>query len=67
MITKQAKVKDGDKIRVFDPMEVFSFSDYYSKVLCDNRIKSVKWVVTKEEAGLFERVANRARGVRSEV
>lgn len=61
------RVLDGHEIRLFDPMEVYSFSDDDLRVLCEIPIKCGNGEGTKEEACLFERVANKARGVRSEV
>ncbi|KAK1429686.1 hypothetical protein QVD17_11901 [Tagetes erecta] len=55
------------EIRLFDPMEIFSFSDEDLKVLCENEIKHGAGDDTKTEANLFVRVANRARGVRAEL
>ncbi|KAK1427988.1 hypothetical protein QVD17_16788 [Tagetes erecta] len=61
------RVKDGTEWRLFDPMEVFSFSDDDLKILCENPIRFGAGAETKKEAALFERVANRARRIRSEV
>jgi len=59
--------KDGSEWRLFDPMEVFSFSDEDLKILCENPIRVGAGAETRKEAALFERVANRARGIRSEI
>jgi len=48
-------------------MEVFSFSDDDLKILCENQIKYEAGADTKKEAALFERVANRARGISTEI
>ncbi|KAK1406524.1 hypothetical protein QVD17_41922 [Tagetes erecta] len=61
------RIKAGDELRLFDPMEVFGFSDDDLKILCENPIKSEAGAETKKEAALFERVANKARGIRSKV
>ncbi|KAK1428022.1 hypothetical protein QVD17_16847 [Tagetes erecta] len=60
-------VKDGTEWRLFDPMEVFGFSDDDLKILCENPIRVGAGAETKKEAALFERVANWARGIRPEV
>jgi len=60
-------IKDGSEWRLFDPMEVFGFSDDDLKILCENPIRTGAGADTKKEAALFERVANRARGIRAEV
>jgi len=59
--------KDGAEWRLFDPMEVFGFSDEDLKILCENPIRVGAGADTRREAALFERVANRARGIRAEV
>ncbi|KAK1428031.1 hypothetical protein QVD17_16858 [Tagetes erecta] len=61
------RVMDGTEWRLFDPMEVFGFSDEDLKILSENPIRSGAGAETEKEADLFERVANRARGIRSEV
>lgn len=48
-------------------MEVYNFSDDDLEVLCENEISVVTWAEIREEASLFERVPNKARGARSEV
>ncbi|KAK1406103.1 hypothetical protein QVD17_41389 [Tagetes erecta] len=55
------------EIRLFDPMEVFSFCDEDLKVLCENRIKHGAGDDTRIEANLFVKVANKARGIRAEL
>ncbi|KAK1424682.1 hypothetical protein QVD17_20017 [Tagetes erecta] len=52
---------------MFDPMEVFGFSDEDLKILCENPIRVGAGADTRKEAALFERVANRARGIQAEV
>jgi len=59
--------EDRLEIRLFDPMEVFSFCDEDLKVLCEIEIKHGAGDDTKNEANLFMRVANKARGVRAEL
>jgi len=61
------RVKDGSEWRLFDPMEVFGFSDDVLKILCENLIRVGAGADTRKEAALFKRVANRARGIRAEV
>ncbi|KAK1428222.1 hypothetical protein QVD17_17051 [Tagetes erecta] len=58
---------DRPEIRLFDPMEVFSFCDEDLKVLCENRIKHGAGDDTAAEANLFVKVANKARGIRAEL
>ncbi|KAK1431438.1 hypothetical protein QVD17_07897 [Tagetes erecta] len=59
--------EDRPEIRLFDPMEVFSFCDEDLKVLCENRIKHGAGNDTAAEANLFVKVANKARGIRAEL
>jgi len=59
--------EDRPEIRLFDPMEVFSFSDEDLKFLCENQIKHGAGDDTENEANLFMRVANKARGIRAEL
>ncbi|KAK1407723.1 hypothetical protein QVD17_39347 [Tagetes erecta] len=59
--------KDRPEIRLFDPMEIFSFCDEDLKVLCENRIKHGAGDDTAAEANLFVKVANKARGIRAEL
>jgi len=59
--------EDRQEIRLFDPMEVFSFCDEDLKVLYENEIKHGAGDDTRNEANLFVRVANKARGVRAEL
>ncbi|KAK1431765.1 hypothetical protein QVD17_08391 [Tagetes erecta] len=61
------KGEDRTKIRLLDPMEVFSFCDEDLKVLCENRIKHGAGDDTRIEANLFVKVANKARGIRAEL
>ncbi|KAK1406573.1 hypothetical protein QVD17_42008 [Tagetes erecta] len=61
------KGEDRPEIRLFDPMEVFSFCDEDLKVLCENRIKHGAGDDTRIEANLFVKVANKARGIRAEL
>ncbi|KAK1432135.1 hypothetical protein QVD17_09027 [Tagetes erecta] len=61
------KGEDRPEIRLFDPMEVFSFCDEDLKGLCENRIKHGAGDDTKIEANLFVKVANKARGIRAEL
>ncbi|KAK1431899.1 hypothetical protein QVD17_08680 [Tagetes erecta] len=61
------KGEDRPEIRVFDPMEIFSFSNEDLKVLCENRIKHGAGDDTRTEANLFGKVANKARGIRAEL
>lgn len=61
------RVKDRTEIRLFDQMEVLSFSDDDLKISCENQLKCGSGAETKEEDSLFERVANRAWGIRQEV
>ncbi|KAK1431919.1 hypothetical protein QVD17_08716 [Tagetes erecta] len=58
---------DRPEIRLFDPMEVFSFCDEDLKVLCENKIKHGVGDDTATEANLFVKVANKARGIRAEL
>ncbi|KAK1431926.1 hypothetical protein QVD17_08730 [Tagetes erecta] len=58
---------DRPEIRLFDPMEVFSFCDEDLKVLCEHRIKHGAGDDTAAEANLFVKVANKARGIRAEL
>jgi len=59
--------EDRQEIRLFDPMEVFSFSDEDLRILCENQIKHGAGDDTENEANLFMRVANKARGIRAEL
>ncbi|KAK1429967.1 hypothetical protein QVD17_12353 [Tagetes erecta] len=61
------KGEDRPEIRLFDPMEIFSFCDEDLKVLCENRIKHGAGDDTRTEANLFVKVANKARGIRAEL
>ncbi|KAK1431956.1 hypothetical protein QVD17_08782 [Tagetes erecta] len=61
------KGDDRPEIRLFDPMEVFSFCDEDLKILCENRIKHGAGDDTRTEANLFVKVANKARGIRAEL
>ncbi|KAK1431949.1 hypothetical protein QVD17_08767 [Tagetes erecta] len=61
------RVKDGSEWRLFDPMEVFGFSDEDLKILCENPIRVGAGADTRKEATLFERVANRALGNQSRI
>ncbi|KAK1421752.1 hypothetical protein QVD17_24351 [Tagetes erecta] len=61
------KGDDRPEIRLFDPMEVFSFCDEDLKVLCESRIKHGAGDDTRAEANLFVKVANKARGIRAEL
>ncbi|KAK1415047.1 hypothetical protein QVD17_30817 [Tagetes erecta] len=61
------KGEDRPEIRLFDPMEVFSFCDEDLKVLCENRIKHGTGDDTRTEANLFVKVTNKARGIRAEL
>ncbi|KAK1411726.1 hypothetical protein QVD17_38287 [Tagetes erecta] len=61
------KGEDRPEIRLFDPMEIFSFCDEDLRVLCENRIKHGAGDDTKIEANLFVKVANKARGIRAEL
>ncbi|KAK1432243.1 hypothetical protein QVD17_09138 [Tagetes erecta] len=61
------KGEDRPEIRLFDPMEIFSFCDEDLRVLCENRIKHGAGDDTRIEANLFVKVANKARGIRAEL
>ncbi|KAK1434270.1 hypothetical protein QVD17_00006 [Tagetes erecta] len=61
------KGDDRLEIRLFDPMEVFSFCDEDLKILCENRIKHGAGDDTRTEANLFVKVTNKARGIRAEL
>ncbi|KAK1410109.1 hypothetical protein QVD17_36642 [Tagetes erecta] len=61
------KGDDRPEIRLFDPMEVFSFCDEDLRLLCENRIKHGAGDDTRTEANLFVKVANKARGIRAEL
>ncbi|KAK1421706.1 hypothetical protein QVD17_24255 [Tagetes erecta] len=61
------KRKDRPEIRLFDPMEIFSFCDEDLKILCENDINHGAGDDTRIEANLFVKVANKARGVRVEL
>ncbi|KAK1429929.1 hypothetical protein QVD17_12281 [Tagetes erecta] len=59
--------EDRPEIRLFDPMEVFSFCDEDLKVVCENRIKHGAGDDTRTEANLFVKVSNKAQGIRAEL
>ncbi|KAK1407720.1 hypothetical protein QVD17_39344 [Tagetes erecta] len=61
------KGEDRPEIRLFDPMEIFSFCDEDLRVLCENQIKHGAGDDTATEANLFVKVANKARGIRAEL